>query len=50
MLGNVLLRLAAVAAVNRVGGHEDLTTRPLAKAAVKRRAKEYVSPATRLKV
>ena len=40
-LASVRLRLAAIAAAHRLGGHEDPTTRPLVKATMKRLAREY---------
>ena len=38
------MRLAAIAAAHRLGGHEDPTTRPLVKATMKRLAREYGKP------
>ena len=38
------VRLAAIAAAHRLGGHEDPTTRPLVKATLKRLAREYEKP------
>ena len=38
------MRLAAIAAAHRMGGHEDPTTRPLVKATMKRLAREYGKP------
>ena len=43
-LASVRLRLAAIAAAHRLGGHEDPTTRPLVKATMKRLAREYGKP------
>ena len=43
-LATVRLRLAAIAAAHRLGGHEDPTTRPLVKATMKRLAREYGKP------
>ena len=38
------LRLAAIAAAHRLGGHPDPTSRPLVKATMKRLAREYGKP------
>ena len=38
------MRLAAIAAAHRLGGHEDSTTLPLVKATMKRMAREYGKP------
>ena len=38
------MRLAAIAAAHRLGGHGDPTTRPLVKATMKRLAREYGKP------
>ena len=43
-LATARMRLAAIAAAHRLGGHEDPTTRPLVKATTKRLAKEYGNP------
>ena len=43
-LATARLRLAAIAAAHRLGGHEDPTTRPLVKATMKRLAREYGKP------
>ena len=43
-LATVRLRLAAIAAAHRLGGHEDPTTRLVVKATVKRLAREYGRP------
>ena len=43
-LATVRLYLAAIPLANRLGGHEDPTKRPLAKATVKRLAREYGKP------
>ena len=43
-LATARMRLAAIAAAHRLGGHEDPTTRPLVKATTKRLAKEYGKP------
>ena len=43
-LATVRLRLAAIAAAHRLGGHPDPTSRPLVKATVKRMAREYGKP------
>ncbi len=43
-LATARMRLAAIAAAYRLGGHEDPTTRPLVKATMKRLAKEYGKP------
>ena len=43
-LSTVRLRLAAVAAAYRLGGHEDPTPRPLVKTTMKRLAKEHGKP------
>ena len=43
-LATARMRLAAIAAAHRLGGHEDPTTRPLVKATMKRLAKEYGKP------
>ena len=49
-LPTVRLRLAAITAAHRLGGHEDPTMRPLVKATAKRLAREYASPASRPRV
>ena len=41
--------LAAIAAAHHLGGHEDPTTRPLVKAAMKRLPREYGKPRKRAK-
>ena len=43
-LATARLRLAAIAAAHRLGGHSDPTSRPLVKATVKRMAREYGKP------
>ena len=43
-LATARMRLAAIAAAHRLGGHADPTTRPLVKATTKRLAKEYGKP------
>ena len=43
-MANTRMRLAAIAAAHRLGGHEDPTTRPLVKAIMKRLAGEYGKP------
>ena len=43
-LATARLRLAAVAAAHRLGGHEDPTSRPVVKATMKRLAREYGKP------
>ena len=43
-LATARLRLAAISAAHRLGGHENPTTRPLVKATMKRLAKEYGKP------
>ena len=43
-LATVRLRLAAIAAAHRLGGHEDPTSRPLVKATLKRLAREHGKP------
>ena len=43
-LATVRLRLAAIAAAHRLGGHPAPTSRPLVKATVKRMAREYGKP------
>ena len=44
MLATVRLRLAAIAAAHRLGGHEDPTSRPMVKATLKRLAREHGKP------
>ncbi len=43
-MATVRLRLAAIAAAHRLGGHEDPTLRPLVKATLKRLAREHGKP------
>ena len=43
-LATVRLRLAAIAAAHHLGGHPDLTSRPLVQATMKRLAREYGKP------
>ena len=43
-LATVRLRLAAIAAAHRLGGHPDPTSRPLVQATMKRLAREYGKP------
>ena len=43
-LATVRLRLAAIAAAHRLGGHPDPTSRPLVQATIKRLAREYGKP------
>ena len=43
-LATVRLRLAAIAAAHRLGGHEDPTSRPVVKATLKRLARDHGKP------
>ena len=49
MMATARMRLAAVAAAHRLGGHGDPTTRPLVKATMKRLAREYGKPVKQAK-
>ena len=44
MIATACTRLAAIAAAHRLGGHPDVTSRPLVKAMLKRLAREYGKP------
>ena len=44
LLRTVVVILAAIAAAHRLGGHPDVTSRPLVKAMLKRLAREYGKP------
>ena len=48
-LATARLRLAAISAAHRLGGHEGPATRPLVKATMKRLAKEYGKPGKQVK-